>query len=44
LTAKVGYCLNIKTSIAHKTDIENRVKYLESINPQKQAHEEMATR
>jgi hypothetical protein len=44
LAAKVGYCLNIKTSVAHKTDIENRVKYLESINPSKQAHEGLATR
>lgn len=44
LLAKAGYCLNIKTHVAHATDIENRVKYLEGLSTPKQAHEELVTK
>jgi hypothetical protein len=43
LTSKLGYCLNIKTNLAHKTDLEQRLKYLENINSSKKKHEEFAT-
>ena len=45
LLSKVGYCLNIKVAVAHKTDIEDRLKYLETINQDAiQKHEELVTR
>ena len=42
--SKIGYCLNIKVGIAHKTELEDRVKYLEGLNKPKQIHEAYNTK
>jgi len=44
ILSKAGYCLNIKTNVAHRTDIEQRIKYLEAMSVPKQIHEEMVTK